>query len=278
MQTLSQMLASPEYRKLNAKDQMVAKRRFYRGIVRDKGFQSLPSKDRLDIARMILSAVCKPEPESKVPHAETQQEDVEETEGEVVSEVDEEDDEEEQETKADGIDSKAHEAATSPMNDLNEPTEAQKEAGNYKKGHIRWQGFDISIENPKGSIRSGIGPTGEPWSVTMPAHYGYLKRTEGSDGDHLDIYLGDTPSDNVFIVNQMDVDTGAFDEHKIIANVGARDEAESLYQAGFSDGRGKDRMGGIAELSIPEFKEWVKNGDTTKPFNKQNETKLESVS
>lgn len=275
MQTLAQILASPEYRKLNAKDQMAAKRRFYRGIVRDKGFQSLPSKDRLDIARMILSAVCKPESETKVSHAETQQEDVKEAESEVVSEVDEEEDEEKEE-ETDDIDSKAHEAATSPTNGIAEPTQAQKEAGNYKKGHIVWQGLDISIENPKGSNRSGIGPKGEPWSVTMPAHYGYLKRTEGADGDHLDIYLGDTENDKVFIVNQLDADTGKFDEHKIIAKVGSKNEAENLYQAGFSDNRASERMGMIVEMTIPEFKEWLKSSDTSKPLHKEKKTKSES--
>src|SRR5690606_38745403 len=36
-----------------------------------------------------------------------------------------------------------------------EPTDGQKEAGNYKLGHARWNGLDLSIENQKGSTRSG---------------------------------------------------------------------------------------------------------------------------
>ena len=102
------------------------------------------------------------------------------------------------------IEEAANEAATSPTNDLPEPTEAQKKAGNYKVGKIKLQGLDISIENPKGSVRKGKDKDGEEWSVTMPAHYGYVRRTEGADGDQVDIYLSDRPaeSDPVFVVDQ----------------------------------------------------------------------------
>lgn len=65
------------------------------------------------------------------------------------------------------------------------PTEAQKEAGNYKKGHIKLDGYDISIENPKGSTRSGVDEQGKEWSVTMNNDYGYLRGTEGVDGSEM---------------------------------------------------------------------------------------------
>ena len=79
-----------------------------------------------------------------------------------------------------------------------DPTDAQKEAGNYKKGHISIQGLPITLENPQGSIRSGKDGNGRAWEVTMPAHYGYIKRTEGADGEQVDVYIGETPSsDNV---------------------------------------------------------------------------------
>jgi hypothetical protein len=74
-----------------------------------------------------------------------------------------------------------------------QPTEAQKEAGNYKKAHITVQGFDITIENPKGSIRSGVDENGKTWSNTMQSHYGYFKRTEGKDGDQIDVFIGENP-------------------------------------------------------------------------------------
>lgn len=147
-----------------------------------------------------------------------------------------------------------------------EPTDAQKEAGNYKKGHVKVQGLDISIENAKGAERSGTDPNGERWSVTMPAHYGYIKRTEGADGDHVDVYLGDMPdSDAVYIVNQIDPDSGAFDEHKVLLGTGSRAAAQRLYEAGFSDGRGKERMGSMTATTMDGFKAWLKDGDQSKP-------------
>ncbi|MDH5298371.1 MAG: LPD5 domain-containing protein, partial [Desulfobulbaceae bacterium] len=165
-----------------------------------------------------------------------------------------------------GVDSAAHEAATSPHNDLPDPTIAQQESGNYKKGHLRVHGLDITIENPKGSTRSGVDRENKPWSVTMPAHYGYIKRTEGKDGDHVDIYLGNSiGSGKVFVVDQKDIGTGKFDEHKVMIGFDTRAEAEKAYVAGFSDGRGKERIGAMSELSVDQFKEWLSDGDTKSP-------------
>ena len=88
-----------------------------------------------------------------------------------------------------------------------EPSEAQKESGNYRKGHVKVQGLDITIENPKGSERSGRGPDGEEWSVTMPATYGYVKGTKGADADQVDVYVGeDMAAPQVFVVDQVDAD------------------------------------------------------------------------
>ena len=163
------------------------------------------------------------------------------------------------------LDAAANEAATSPLNVLSQPTKAQKDAGNYKKGHLKWQGFDVTIENPRGSERSGTGADGQPWRVTMSAHYGYLRRTEGADEEQVDIYLGDQPSDKVFVVDQVDADTGEFDEHKVIGDVADLGAAEALYDAGFSDGRGSQRRKAVTELTVEQFKEWLASGETDKP-------------
>ena len=165
------------------------------------------------------------------------------------------------------IHSAAHKAATSHKNDLPQPTDAQKKAGNYKHGKISLYGMPISIENPKGSQRSGIDPNGEPWSVTMPAIYGYFLGTEGADGDHVDCYIGDHPdSQRVFVVDQLDADTGAFDEHKIWLGVRSAEETQSLYCTGFSDGRGLERIGAITELTVDAFRGWLRDGDTGIPM------------
>lgn len=165
------------------------------------------------------------------------------------------------------VDAAANEAATSPQNDLPEPTQAQKEAGNYKLGRVHIGGMDISIENPKGSERRGTDPNGKPWAVTMPAHYGYVRRTEGADGDHVDVYIGDHPdSDRVFVVDQHDANTGVFDEHKSILGTNSREEAVALYDAGFSDGKGPQRRRAVTEMTVPEFREWAESGDTKAPI------------
>lgn len=147
------------------------------------------------------------------------------------------------------------------------PTEGQKEAGNYKKAHLKLQGIDIALENPKGSERTGIGADGKPWSTTMPGHYGYVKRTEGADGDQVDVYIGEQPeSQQVFAVDQIDPATGKFDEHKFILGTGNEQEARALYEGGFSDGSGPSRAGAVTPLSIEEFKTYLAKGDTKKPL------------
>lgn len=145
------------------------------------------------------------------------------------------------------------------------PTEAQIKAENYKKGHVKIHGLDITLENPRGGMRRGVGEDGKPWAVKMPDHYGYIKKTTGADGDHIDAYVGPNPkSERVFVVDQMGTRTGNFDEHKVM--LGYNDEAQALdsYKRAFSDGLGEARAGNISEMSIAEFKEWLKT-DTTKP-------------
>lgn len=144
------------------------------------------------------------------------------------------------------------------------PTEAQAAAGNYRKDHLTWNGLGIAIETNKGGVRSGTGPDGKKWSVTMPSDYGYIKRTSGADGDHVDVYMGGNPdSKKVFVVDQVDADAGRFDEHKCLLGFNSQAAAVAAYHAAFDDGRGPDRMGAVVEMDVDEFKEWVKHGDTT---------------
>ncbi|WP_234623645.1 PLxRFG domain-containing protein [Acinetobacter guillouiae] len=161
------------------------------------------------------------------------------------------------------IDEKAHQAATSAENNTPEPTQAQIEAGNYKKGHIKVQGLDISIENPKGSERRGTDPNGKEWAHTMSDHYGYIKRTVGADSEQIDTYIGKNPeSDQVFIVDQIDQETGNFDEHKVMLGFDSQDNATKAYQSNFDKGW---KVGQIRSMTVEQFKDWLKNGDTTKP-------------
>ncbi|UUN95073.1 PLxRFG domain-containing protein [Acinetobacter bereziniae] len=161
------------------------------------------------------------------------------------------------------IDENAHQAATSSQNNTPEPTQAQIEAGNYKKGHIKVHGLDISIENPKGSERRGTDPDGKEWAHTMSDHYGYIKRTKGADNEHIDTYIGNNPDSNqVFIVDQIDQASGNFDEHKVMLGFDSQEAATTAYQSNFNQGW---KVGPIRNMDMEQFKDWLKNGDTSKP-------------
>jgi hypothetical protein len=166
-------------------------------------------------------------------------------------------------TLASRIDKAANEAATSPLNDLPEPTQAQKEAGNYKVGKVRLQGLDISIENPRGSTRQGTSRTGKQWKTTMQDHYGYITGYEGKDKDKIDVFIGENPeSDMVFVINQVDPGTGKLDEHKIMMGYETEEEAQTAYQRNYE--KGWKGLGSIVPMSMDQFKEWLERGDKKK--------------
>ncbi|MCK9543231.1 MAG: 2'-5' RNA ligase family protein, partial [Novosphingobium sp.] len=143
------------------------------------------------------------------------------------------------------------------------PSEEQIEAGNYKKDHVRKDGLDITIENKKGSTRSGTDKDGKEWSVTMKHDYGYIKGTVGKDKDHVDVTLADDYKEgqSVFIVNQTD-DKGNFDEHKCMLGFTGRDEAEKAYLDNYE--KGWNNYNDIIEMPMDQFKEWVMDKKHTK--------------
>ena len=157
------------------------------------------------------------------------------------------------------------------------PTEAQKEAGNYKKGHVKIDGYDVTIENPKGSVRSGVDRNGQEWSVTMNNTYGYIRGTEGVDGDHIDVFLSDDPTQgDVYVIDQVNED-GSFDEHKVMYGFKSALAAKRAYLANYSPGwKG---LGTITKVSKEEFKKWINSSHRkTKPFAEYKNVKNESVS
>lgn len=152
------------------------------------------------------------------------------------------------------------------------PTEAQKEAGNYKKGHIKINGFDVTIEQPAGSVRSGKDANGKEWSVTMNNTYGYIRGTESVDGDHIDVFLGpDMNSDMVYVVDQVNTD-GSFDEHKVMMGFSSLEDARSAYLSNYEEGwKG---LGNITGVALDEFKKWIDSSiRKTKPFSDYKMTK-----
>lgn len=147
------------------------------------------------------------------------------------------------------------------------PSDGQKEAGNYSKGKFQWHGLTVAIETPKGAERSGTGKDGKRWSVKMPANYGYVHGTMGRDGDHVDVYIGDDHSARtVFVIDQVDAGTGRFDEHKAFIDFANKDAVLATYAKAFSDGKAKDRIGAVNEMTVAQFKRWLESSDTKKPL------------
>ena len=145
-------------------------------------------------------------------------------------------------------------------------TPDQIKGGSAQLGHMVVQGLPISIENPKGSERRDLNHEPPQWVVpSMPAAYGYVKRTEGADGDQVDVYVGDIPeSRQVWVVDQIDPATGNFDEHKILLAMPTAMEAKRTYFGGFSDGSGPQRMGAMTHMGMDQFKDWLKTSNTKK--------------
>lgn len=158
------------------------------------------------------------------------------------------------------------------------PTDAQKEAGNYKKGHVKIDGFEISIEQPKGSVRSGVDDSGKPWSQTMNNTYGYIRGTEGVDGDHIDVFLSDNLdgwNGTVYVVDQVNKD-GSFDEHKVMYGFNSEEEARKAYLSNYE--KGWQGLGAITPVSKDEFKKWIDSSHRkTKPFAEYKNVKVEET-
>ena len=151
-----------------------------------------------------------------------------------------------------------------------EPTEAQKKAGNYKKGHLSFGGYDYTVETPKGVTRSGKDEQGKPWSVTMHDTYGYILGKIGVDGDHIDMFINDaadldTFDGNVYVVDQVKPETGEFDEHKVMYGYPSEEAATEAYLANYSkDWKG---LGKVTAVPKATFDKWLESSDRkTKPF------------
>lgn len=146
-----------------------------------------------------------------------------------------------------------------------EPTEAQKAAGNYKMEHRKVDGYNVSIENAKGSVRRGTGADGKSWETTMQNDYGYIRGTQGVDGDHIDVFLSDTPEEgDVFVVDQVNED-GSFDEHKVMYGFPTEQAARDAYLSNYE--QGWTGLGAITHVSKEEFKKWIGSSKRkTKPF------------
>lgn len=150
------------------------------------------------------------------------------------------------------------------------PSEAQKKAGNYKKGHLSFGGYDFTVETPKGTTRSGKDEQGKPWSVTMHDTYGYILGKIGVDGDHIDMFINDVADldsfdGNVYVVDQVNPETGEFDEHKVMYGYPSEEAATEAYLANYS--KGWKGLGKVTSVPKTTFDKWLESSDRkTKPF------------
>lgn len=150
------------------------------------------------------------------------------------------------------------------------PSEAQKKAGNYKKGHLSFGGYDFTVETPKGTTRSGKDEQGKPWSVTMHDTYGYILGKIGVDGDHIDMFINDAADldsfdGNVYVVDQVNPETGEFDEHKVMYGYPSEEAATEAYLANYS--KGWKGLGKVTSVPKTTFDKWLESSDRkTKPF------------
>ena len=149
------------------------------------------------------------------------------------------------------------------------PSDAQKESGNYKKGHVKFGGYDFTIENPKGSYRSGKDADGTEWKQKMNDTYGYIRGKFGKDGDHLDMFINDKAdlddwNGNVYVVDQVNKD-GSFDEHKVMYGFDSEEDAKKAYLSNYEEGW--QGLGNITGVSKETFDNWLNSSDRkTKPF------------
>lgn len=162
-----------------------------------------------------------------------------------------------------------------------DPTEAQKEAGNYKKGHVQVGTFDITIEQPQGCVRKGTDANGKQWESKMHNTYGYFRGTEGVDGDHIDVFLSNDIDGwngrKVYVVDQYNPD-GTFDEHKVMLGFNDMDEAKSDYLANYEKGWEDGRRIVVSTTNLEDFEKWIDSSHRkTKPFAEYAGVKKETV-
>ncbi len=154
-----------------------------------------------------------------------------------------------------------HKAETS-QHDPREQSDELLKAGTYEKGHIRFHGLPITIENPKGSVRRGKDDTtGRKWKSVLAHPYGYMKGVQGKDKDQIDVFIGPNPqSQQIYIVNQkanndQTLTEANFDEHKVMLGFDSQTEAMAGYEANYP--RGWKGIGSMSVMTMPQFKQWT---------------------
>lgn len=129
------------------------------------------------------------------------------------------------------------------------------------QGTIDFQGLKIMVENPKGTFREGTDASGKHWKTLMKAHYGEIHKSEGLDGDKVDVYVGENPkADQVFVINQNHpkdhpTKAGQLDEQKVLLGFDSAEDAKKLYMSQYDD---PSFFRSITHMSLDQFKDSLK--------------------
>lgn len=129
------------------------------------------------------------------------------------------------------------------------------------EGRAKWGSLDISLEHLPGSTRQGVDPNGHPWSTTFSVPYGYIRGTEGVDGDHIDCFLGPLSPEEaptVYVVMTRNPQTGAYDEDKLFLGFPDEQTVLDTFRQHYDNPL---FLGGLLALSASKLQEWVASGE-----------------
>lgn len=129
-------------------------------------------------------------------------------------------------------------------------------AGRKLDGRLVFQGLQISIENSAGSTRKGFKPDGTQWKTLMKFPYGYIRMTEGVDGDHVDCFVG--PNERAkfaYVIHSLKAPKfKKFDEDKVMLGFDSPQEAKRVFLSHYDD---KRFFGGLEIIPMDKFKKKV---------------------
>jgi hypothetical protein len=119
-----------------------------------------------------------------------------------------------------------------------------------------FQGLNISVENDVGSTRRGVAPNGKKWATKMKVPYGYIRMTQGVDGDHVDCFVGPfAAAKNAYVVHVRKPPAfKVFDEDKVMLGFSGPQAAKKSFLEHYD---GPEFFGGMDTLSMAKFKQKV---------------------
>lgn len=133
---------------------------------------------------------------------------------------------------------------------------SSKIAAAYKlQGRVTFRGLPISIETAKGNYRHWTdAATGEAGKTRMRFAYGYIRRTKGLDGDHVDVFVGpNEKADSVYVImTNKAPDFKEPDEEKCMLGFNTAAEAKDAFMVHYN------KTGFFRSMKVLSFTEFSK--------------------